>query len=65
MIEEILSKRTNHSFFREDKIPEKKVIENILEQAHKLTPHSSSSRRKSKSSLNPFHLKQTEKKTVG
>ena len=39
MIEEILSKRTNHSFFREDKIPEKKVIENILEQAHKLTPH--------------------------
>jgi len=39
MIEEILNKRTNHSFFREDKIPEKKVIEDILEQAHKLTPH--------------------------
>lgn len=30
-------------------------------RAHKLTSHSSSSRRKSKSSLNLFHLNQTEK----
>ena len=31
-------------------------------RAHKFTSHSSSSRRKSKSSLNPFHLKQIYKK---
>ena len=34
MIEDILKKRTNCSFFREDKIPEKKVIDEILKQAH-------------------------------
>ena len=38
-IEEILKKRTNITFFREDKIPEKKVIDDILNQAHSLTPH--------------------------
>jgi len=38
-IEEILKKRTNITFFREDKIPEKKVIEEILNQAHTFTPH--------------------------
>ena len=38
-IEEILKKRTNITFFREDKIPEKKVIDDILNQSHSLTPH--------------------------
>ena len=33
-------------------------------RAHKLTSHGSSSRGKSKSSLNPVHLKQREKKSV-
>jgi len=39
MIEDILKKRTNISFFREDKIPDKKIIEDILQKAHLLTPH--------------------------
>ena len=39
IVEELLKKRTNVSFFREDKIPDKKVIEEILEKAHELTPH--------------------------
>ncbi len=38
-LDEILSKRTNLTFFREDKIPEKKVIDEILKQAHLKTPH--------------------------
>ena len=39
MIEEILKKRTNITFFREDKIPEKSIIDDILAKAHKFTPH--------------------------
>ncbi len=39
MIEDILKKRTNINFFKKDKIPEKKVIQDILDKAHKLTPH--------------------------
>ena len=35
MIEDILKKRTNCSFFREDKIPDKKIIDDILNKAHK------------------------------
>ena len=38
-IEEILKNRKNVSFFREDKIPDKKIIENLLEKTHNLTPH--------------------------
>lgn len=38
-LEEILKKRTNVSFFKEDKIPDKKIIEEILDKAHNLTPH--------------------------
>ena len=34
MIEDILKKRTNCSFFREDKIPDKKIIDDILNKAH-------------------------------
>ena len=36
---EILKNRTNVSFFRNDRIPEKKLIQEILSQAHELTPH--------------------------
>ena len=32
MIEEILKKRTNITFFREDKIPDKEVIEDMSSQ---------------------------------
>ena len=39
MIEDILKKRTNCSFFREDKIPDKKIIDDILNKAHNLTPY--------------------------
>ncbi len=39
MIEEILKKRSNISFFRKDKVPDKKVIEEILKKANELTPH--------------------------
>lgn len=39
MIEDILKKRSNISFFREDKIPEKSLIDDILAKAHTLTPH--------------------------
>ena len=39
MIEDILKKRKNVSFFRDDKIPDKKLIENLLEKTHNLTPH--------------------------
>tara|TARA_Y100001972_G_scaffold120056_1_gene162073 strand:- start:167 stop:928 length:762 start_codon:yes stop_codon:yes gene_type:complete len=38
-LDEVLKKRTNITFFREDKIPEKKVIDDILREAHQLTPH--------------------------
>ena len=38
MIEDILKKRTNITFFREDKIPDKKVIEDILQKTHKSLP---------------------------
>ncbi len=38
-LEDILKKRSNISFFREDKIPEKSVIDDILAKAHTLTPH--------------------------
>ena len=38
MIEDLLKKRTNISFFSK-KIPDKKVVEEILEKAHNLTPH--------------------------
>jgi|TARA_B110000858_G_scaffold198149_1_gene262844 hypothetical protein len=39
MIEKLLKKRTNITFFKKTEIPEKKVIEEILENAHNLTPH--------------------------
>ena len=39
MIEDLLKKRTNVTFFRDDKIPDKSVIEKILEKAHVMTPH--------------------------
>lgn len=39
MIEEILRKRHNVTFFRKDKIPEKEQINGILEKAFELTPH--------------------------
>ena len=39
MIENILKKRSNISFFRKDKIPEKSIIDDILAKAHTLTPH--------------------------
>lgn len=39
MIENILKKRTNHSFFRNDKIPDKEVINEILDKAYNLTPY--------------------------
>ena len=38
-LEEILKKRSNISFFREDKVPEKSLIDEILDKAHILTPH--------------------------
>ena len=38
MIEEILKKRTNITFFREDKIPAKEVIEDILQKTHDSLP---------------------------
>ena len=38
MIEDLLKKRINISFFSK-KIPDKKVVEEILEKAHNLTPH--------------------------
>ena len=34
-----MKKRTNITFFRDDKIPEKKDIQEILEKAHTMTPH--------------------------
>ena len=39
MIEDILKKRSNITFFREDKIPDKKAIEDILEKTHNSMPH--------------------------
>ena len=39
MIEDLLKKRTNISFFRKDKVPDKKVIQEILIKANELTPH--------------------------
>ena len=38
-LEKTLQKRSNISFFREDKVPDKKIIENLLEKTHNLTPH--------------------------
>lgn len=38
-LEEVLKKRKNISFFDDNKIPDKKIIEEILEKAHHLTPH--------------------------
>ena len=38
MIEDLLKKRTNISFFNK-KIPEKQVIKEMLEKAQELTPH--------------------------
>ena len=38
-LEKILKNRKNVSFFREDKIPDKKIIENLLEKTHNLIPH--------------------------
>ena len=31
-LEKTLQKRSNISFFREDKVPDKKIIENLLEK---------------------------------
>lgn len=38
-LQELLKKRTNITFFREDKIPDKKTIEDILEKTHNSMPH--------------------------
>ena len=38
-LEKTLQKRSNISFFREDKVPEKSLIDEILDKAHILTPH--------------------------
>ena len=38
-LEETLKKRSNISFFSEEKIPEKSLIDDILAKAHTLTPH--------------------------
>ena len=61
-IEEILKKRTNITFFREDKIPEKKVIDDILNQAHSLTPHKNNFYRYKINVWGPEH---EEQKKVG
>jgi len=39
MIEELLKKRNNVTFFRKDKVPEREQIQTILEKAFVLTPH--------------------------
>lgn len=39
MIEELLKKRSNITFFDKNKIPEEKVIKEILDKAQELTPH--------------------------
>ena len=39
MIEDILKKRENFTFFRKDKIPEESMVREILDKAHNLTPH--------------------------
>ena len=39
MIEDLLKKMTNITFFSKDKIPEQKIIMEILEKAQLLTPH--------------------------
>ena len=39
ILEEILKKRSNITFFKQDKVPEKKIIEDILEKTHNLMPH--------------------------
>ena len=38
-LEKTLQKRSNITFFREDKVPERLLIEEIVEKAHTLTPH--------------------------
>ena len=38
-LEKTLQNRSNISFFREDKVPEKSLIDEILDKAHILTPH--------------------------
>ena len=38
-LEKALQKRSNITFFREDKVPERLLIEEIIEKAHTLTPH--------------------------
>ena len=38
-IEDILRKRSNITFFRQDKVPEKKIIDDILQKTHDLMPH--------------------------
>ena len=39
MIEELLKKRSNITFFDRERIPEQKVIKEILDKAQELTPH--------------------------
>ena len=39
MIEDLLKRRTNVTFFKKDKIPDKKQIEKIIKKAFTLTPH--------------------------
>ena len=39
ILEDILKKRSNITFFKQDKVPEKKIIEDILEKTHNLMPH--------------------------
>lgn len=38
-LEELLKKRSNITFFRQDKVPSKEIIEDILEKTHNLMPH--------------------------
>ncbi len=39
MIEQLLKKRSNITFFDKEKIPEQRVIKEILDKAQELTPH--------------------------
>jgi hypothetical protein len=39
ILEDILKKRSNITFFRQDKVPSKEIIEEILKKTHSLTPH--------------------------
>lgn len=38
-LEELLKKRSNITFFRQDKVPSKEIIKDILKKTHNLMPH--------------------------